>query len=239
MIAPFIGSFLGVVIERLPLGETIIHGRSHCRACDAVLAPRDLVPIASFLWLHGRCRQCGAPIPRLLPLIEIAALVIALIAAILAPSGPQAALDAALGWALLTLALIDAATFRLPDAITLPLLLAGLAVAAFQGLANAEAHAAAAALCYLGLRGLAITFRARRGIEGMGAGDAKLLAAGGAWLGPAPIPFVLVLAGLIGLGWFAILALSGKTLARNTAIPFGPALAAAIWITRLIYCPIY
>ena len=233
VLSPFIGSFLGVVITRLPRFETIIHGRSHCTACGVTLSPRDLIPLASFLWLRGRCRICAAPIPRLLPVIEIAALVIAAASIVAAPSGPTVMADAALGWALLALAAIDIATFRLPDAITLPLLLAGLALAAAHSFDAATTHAATATLCYLGLRGLGAAFRALRGVDGLGAGDAKLLAAGGAWLGPQAIPSVLLLAGLIGLAWFAALALTGKPIRRTTAIPFGPALAAALWLARL------
>lgn len=229
---PFIGSFLGVVIDRLPRGEPMLGGRSRCDSCGATLGVRDLVPLASFALLGGRCRRCRAPIPRRLPAVELAALAVAAGAAATS-AGPSVPIDAALGWALLALAWIDLETFRLPDALTLPLLLAGLAVAARDGIATVEAHAAAAALCYLLLRGVGALFRKLRGVEGLGAGDAKLLAAGGAWLGPAAIPFVLVAAALIGIAWFGALALAGRRVTRDTAIPFGPALAASIWLARL------
>ena len=70
-----IGSFVGAVVLRLPAGETL-WGRSHCPKCRAVLAPRDMVPLASYLWLGGRCRQCGAPQGRFYPAVELAALVL-------------------------------------------------------------------------------------------------------------------------------------------------------------------
>ena len=76
VIAPFIGSFLGVVIDRLPRGETILAGRSRCDTCGTVLGARDLVPLASFALLRGRCRHCHAKIPRALLVVELAALAV-------------------------------------------------------------------------------------------------------------------------------------------------------------------
>ncbi len=235
--APCIGSWLGVVIERWPSGdapklEAWGRGRSRCAACGAVLKAADLAPIISFVLLRGRCRQCGGVIPRRLLAIEILLLAMAVVVALADPAGPRVAVDTALGAALLTLAWLDVLTMRLPDAITLPLLLAGLLVCALADPAALTAHAAAAALGYIGLRGLALAYRHARGIEGIGAGDAKLLAAGGAWLGLAAMPAVLIVAGLAGIAWFGALAARGQAVARRR-IPFGPALALAIWLLRL------
>ncbi|MDD2876664.1 MAG: prepilin peptidase [Acidiphilium sp.] len=143
------------------------------------------------------------------------------------------AVTAAFGATLFTLAWIDAETMRLPDAITLPLLLAGLLDCAWFDRPSLAAHAAAAALAYLGLRALGWAYRRSRGVEGLGAGDAKLFAAGGAWLGPAALPDVLVLAGLFGIIGFGILIARGGTLALRSRIPFGPALALAVFLLWL------
>ncbi|MGC9269963.1 prepilin peptidase [Acidiphilium sp.] len=228
LIAPCIGSWLGVAFAR----GVFAPGRSRCMGCGARLGVIDLVPIVSFLALRGRCRRCGDLIPISLLFIEVALLMIAVIAALVEPSGPAVALATGLGAVLFALAWIDFHTMRLPDAITLPLLLAGLIVCAGSDATALTAHAAAAALAYLGLRGIARLYRRLRGIEGIGAGDAKLLAAGGAWLGPAALPDVLVLAGISGLLWFGILAARGR-LAPGQRIPFGPALALAIWVLWL------
>jgi leader peptidase (prepilin peptidase)/N-methyltransferase len=232
LIAPCIGSWLGVALAR----GVLTAGRSRCATCAAPLDARDLVPIISFLALRGRCRHCGAGIPRALLTLELSLLTIAVIAALVEPAGPAVALATGFGAVLFALAWIDLHTMRLPDALTLPLLLAGLLVCAAFDASSLTEHAAAAALAYLGLRGIGLLYRRLRGIEGIGAGDAKLLAAGGAWLGPAALPNMLILAGMSGLLWFAILAARGM-LAPRQRIPFGPAIALAIWLLWLRHDP--
>jgi leader peptidase (prepilin peptidase) / N-methyltransferase len=141
--------------------------------------------------------------------------------------------DCLLGWTLLTLSWIDWRWMRLPDILTLPLLLAGLFFTfVTQPLAITD-HAGGAAAGYLALLGVAWCYRIMRGREGIGAGDAKLLAAAGAWLGLARLPFVVLLAALLGLGAAASLALGGRTLRADTALPFGPCLAIALWLLWL------
>lgn len=228
LIAPCIGSWLGVAFTR----GAFASGRSHCTGCGTRLGAIDLIPIASFFALRGRCRHCGDRIPLALLFIEATLLMIAVIAALVEPAGPAVALTAGFGATLFALAWIDVTTMRLPDGVTLPLLLTGLVVCIKTDPAALSAHAAATALAYLLLRSVALLYRRLRSIEGMGAGDAKLLAAGGAWLGPAALPNVLVLAGISGLLWFAILAARG-TLAPRQRIPFGPALGLAIWLLWL------
>lgn len=138
------------------------------------------MPFVSFIALLGRCRYCGAPIGRFHFLVELAALLVAFVALAADGGGATLWLDAGLGWILLLAAWIDAETMRLPDILTLPLVLAGLAVTwRFTPWALYN-HAAATALGYLGFRALNETYRAVRHRDGLGVGDAKLLAAAGA-----------------------------------------------------------
>jgi leader peptidase (prepilin peptidase)/N-methyltransferase len=163
-------------------------------------------------------------------MIEGAAVLVA-IWVILAEADPARRwLDCALGWTLLTLSWIDFRCMWLPDVLTLPLLLAGLAVTLMVRPADATAHAASAAVGYLGLRSIAWTYRIIRKREGIGGGDAKLLAAAGAWLGLAGLPYVVLLAAPLGLAMAAYLALRGRRLHAHTALPFGPCLALAFWL---------
>lgn len=234
--APFIGSFLGTLVVALPRGDLLRRWRSACAGCGATLGIVDLFPIVSFVVLGGRCRHCGGAIPWRLPAIELATLVLALATVGLAPSGPGAAVDFGFGATLLALAWIDAETMRLPDVLTLPLLLAGLAVCAVVVPGSLPLRAAAAALCYLGLTALGAVWRQLRGIDAIGQGDAKLLAAGAAWVAPADIPWVMIVAGGLGLAGFAVVAwrpTDGTPLSERR-LAFGPALCLAIWLVRML-----
>jgi leader peptidase (prepilin peptidase)/N-methyltransferase len=178
--ATFLGSFLGTLILRLPEGRPLFLDRSHCEACGQTLGVRDLVPLFSWLLLKGRCRLCGAKLGAFYPLIELAAVGVALWALLTLPA-PLVWPTAALGWVLLALAVIDARHFLLPDVLTLPLIPAGLAVAWWLDPGQLLHHALGAALGFVGFAGLAWVYRKLRGREGLGLGDAKLLAAAGAW----------------------------------------------------------
>lgn len=232
LIAPFVGSWLGVLVRRWPEGRSVAWSRSQCEECGHSLGPFDLMPLASFVLLRGRCRHCTVLIDRFHPMIELAALVVA--AVVVAIDGNRTAwLDAILGWALLTAAWIDAETFRLPDAITLPLILAGLGVTWLYAPAAVYDHAMAAALGYLGFRLLNDVYRMIRHRDGIGSGDAKLLAAAGSWLGVVALPHVILSAGIIGIGMIAVRdGFAG--LHANRSIAFGPALALAFFICRLM-----
>lgn len=138
-----------------------------------------------------------------------------------------------LGWVLLALGWIDALCFRLPDVLTLPLLLAGLALTGLDAPDDLPWHALGAAGGYLALRGIAIGYRLLRGREGLGAGDAKLLAAAGAWLGPAALPWLVLIAAVVALAWAGVAALAGRSVQATTVLPFGPFLAAAFWLLWL------
>lgn len=232
LVAPVIGSWLGVLIRRWPQGRPVAMARSACDACGHRLGPLDMVPLAGFLLLRGRCRYCDAPIGWFHFAIELAALTVAVAVFCTGPGGWLNWIDVSLGWALLTAAWIDAETLRLPDIITLPLILAGLGVTWLYQPAAIYGHAAAAALGYGTFRLLDAAYLALKERHGLGAGDAKLLAAAGAWLGLLALPYVVLGAGLLGIGMFVFSNLSAG-LRRDQPIAFGPALALSFFIARL------
>jgi leader peptidase (prepilin peptidase) / N-methyltransferase len=236
IMAPVIGSFLGVLITRLPAGRPIGWARSICDSCGRTLGPRDLVPFLSYMLARGRCRFCGAAIGRFALAIELAALTVALWAASL-DSGLRLWGDCLLGWTLLALAWIDADYMILPDVLTLPLVLAGLAAAFLFDPENIFGHAAGAAAGYLLLRLVEILYRRLRGRDGLGEGDAKLFAASGAWIGWWGLGDVLLIAAVAGLGLALADVARGRALAAHAAIPFGPCLAFATWLVWL-YGPV-
>ena len=233
VLAPFIGSFLGVLVRRLPREEPVILARSACEACGRRLGPRDLVPLASYLMLRGRCRGCGASVPAFHPAIELAAFGVALWAGLVESEAARLWAGCALGWALLTLAWIDWEHLWLPDVLTLPLVPLGLWTTWLLEPRLLAEHAAAAALGYLAFRGLATAYRALRGCEGLGQGDAKLLAVAGAWLGLEALPLVVLMASLVGLGIAALQRLRNRVVTAATPVPFGPGLSLAIWLLWL------
>ncbi len=228
-----VGSFILVVVLRYPAMQGILRGRSVCPACHRPIATRDLVPIVSWVLLKGRCRACAAPIGWHYPVVELAAAALAAWAAMLY-SGWQLWTSCGLGWALLALSLIDLRSFSLPDFLTLPILAAGLAVTAWTWPPALPAHLLGAALGYTALAGISWLYRRLRGRDGLGLGDAKLLAAGGAWLSWQSLPDVVLIAAVLALA-VAI----GASLVRHlplsatTRVPFGPFLAAAIWLVWL------
>ncbi len=226
--APFIGSFIGVVIRRLPEGRPIAWSRSKCEACGALLTARDLLPLLSWLLTDGRCRRCGYPLGCFYPSVEIAALVVALIA-LAVDDMPRAALDCLFGWWLLTLAWIDLRRWLLLDLLTLPLIVAGLAAAAVLDPETVLDRGLGAALGYVALRAVAVVYRAVRQREGLGGGDPKLLSAAGAWVGATALPQVILLAALTALLAATVLHLRGVPLRAHSALPFGPFLALASW----------
>lgn len=229
MVGLLVGSFLGTLTLRWPRGEGIVRGRSHCDGCGRPLAARDLVPLLSFALAHGRCRACGNAIPLHHPLVETGCAIIGATAFALQP-GIAGVAGALFGWTLLTLAVLDAEHFWLPDALTLPLGAAGLATGMAGLPPPAIDRAIGAALGFLMLEAVRRSFRRLRGREGLGAGDPKLFAALGAWLGWQALPALLSGAAGLGLLWTLWLRRIGHPINRDTPLPFGTMLAVAGWI---------
>ena len=226
-----VGSYVATLTLRWPQGRSSATGRSACDACGRSLEWFELVPLVSYAALRGRCRSCGAAIDRRHPTIEAAAAVIGAASLWLHPDA-SGLLGAAFGWALLTLAVLDAEYFWLPDAITLPLLGAGLALGVgFEPPVTDRLIGAAAGFGGLALVGL--VYRGVRGRHGLGGGDPKLFGAIGAWLGWAALPFVLVLASLVGLVSVSVMMLRGGDVGATTRGPFGAPLAVAGWAVWL------
>jgi leader peptidase (prepilin peptidase)/N-methyltransferase len=232
-VAPFVGSFLGVVVRRLPAGRSVIRGRSSCAQCGRRLGLLELVPMASWLAQRGRCRGCGGRIGVLEPAIEVAAVAFS-VWAVLAGGGPaEIWFNCLLGWCLLALGWIDARHMRLPDAITLPLIACGLAAIWFLDKPSLLIHALGAVLGFFLFYGLSFGYRVLRGREGLGMGDAKLLAAGGAWVGMDNLAPLILLAALFGISWTLLRGIGRGIIYTSSRIPFGPFLGLAIWLVRL------
>ncbi len=243
-----VGSFLNVVIHRLPKmlergwqeqcaeqrAETLAPAapynlwlpRSACPACGHAIGALENIPVVSWLALRGRCSACKAAISPRYPLVELAGGVLA--AAAIWHFGATAAGGAAcvLLWTLIALTFIDADTFLLPDDLTLPLLWAGL-LANLWGLFVPLADAVIGAMAgYLALWSVYWLFKLIRGKEGMGYGDFKLLAALGAWLGWKMLPLVILLSSLVGAAiGLCLIAFRGRD--SQMHLPFGPYLAIA------------
>lgn len=227
-----VGSFISSYVLRSEQGEGVLMGRSHCPHCKKALGPLDLVPLVSFLLLRGRCRACGQKISRFYPLVEAAAGLFALWAYLVLP-GWLALAGAILAWALLAASLVDARREILPDILTLPLVLLGIAVTWLNRPDQLLPHLLGALAGYLAIVGIMFLYKRLRKRDGIGMGDAKLLAAAGAWLGWAGLPSVIVIASLGGLAWLAVAALRGQALSADKRLPFGPFLAGAFWLVWL------
>ena len=231
--APFAGSFLGVLIRRLPRGHLLQPARSCCEACGARIALGDLVPLLSAAVLRGRCRVCRTPFPREVWLIELAAVAVAGTAVLAGMDADWFWPGCVFGWAMLALAWIDWDWMLLPDVITLPLIPAGLFVTLWLAPDDATEHAAAAAAGYCVFWLVNAVYRRLRGREGIGEGDAKLLAAIGAWTGLGSLGPVVLGAALVGLAGGVALMLRGRMISAVTPVPFGCCLALAGWVALL------
>ncbi len=229
--APAIGSFLGVLAVRLPRGESFALSRSACRQCGHALSFRDLIPLLSWAVQKGRCRHCGARLGLLYPGIELLAVIAVIWAAVSLPPGLVWA-GAVLGWWLIVLAVSDARDLILPDVLTLPLLVAGLATTYFIAPTALGHHAAGAVAGFAVIALVGYAYRRIRGRDGIGLGDAKLMAAAGAWVSWTGLPGVILIAALSGIAVGLLGAVAGR---RDLAarLPFGPHIAFGTWIIWL------
>ena len=243
-----IGSFLNVVIHRLPKmmendwhcqcaelrgeepGETaafsLVSPRSRCPNCGHAISALENIPVLSWLVLRGKCSACQVPISARYPIVEALSAILSALAA--AHFGRDWITLGALLliWALIALTFIDADTQLLPDSITLPLLWTGLLFNLFGTFTDLSSAVIGAMLGYLSLWLVYWGFKLTTGKEGMGYGDFKLLAALGAWLGWQLLPLTILLSSLVGaVVGIALIVLARR--GRQVPIPFGPYLAAA------------
>lgn len=239
LLGAIFGSFIAALVIRWPHGRSVMRGRSACDACGRTLRPAELVPVLSFLVQRGRCRGCGARIDPTHVAIELAAVAIGLLAGWAAP-GWLGVSGAIFGWLLLALAALDMAAFWLPDRLTLALAAAGLAAGAVGFEPELADRLIGGGAGYAVLAGIALAYKALRGRDGMGGGDPKLMGAIGLWLGWRMLPAVLVIASLVGLGVALFGRMTGREVARDTALPFGALLAVAAypaWLAMIVFAP--
>ncbi|SNR64606.1 leader peptidase (prepilin peptidase) / N-methyltransferase [Methylobacillus rhizosphaerae] len=244
-----VGSFLNVVIHRLPRmmqlswqqehlaamnqpaqeypRYNLAHPRSHCPRCKHTLSTLENIPLLSYLALGGKCRTCKASISLRYPVVEILS---GLLAGMVSVHFGYSALTVAawiLVFALLALTFIDLDTFLLPDSITLPLLWLGLLLSlSGHGFTDISSAVLGATLGYLSLWSVYWLFKLATGKEGMGYGDFKLLAALGAWFGWQLLPAIILISAAIG-SIIGLTLLMFANYDRETPIPFGPYLALA------------
>ena len=233
-----VGSFLNVVIHRGPVIWGLIESatgrsgglvgpRSYCPSCRKTLKAAHLVPVVSYLLQRGRCAYCDAAIASRYPAVEIAGAGAAALALAVFGITPAALAAACFFWLLIPLAVIDWELQYLPDALTAPLIGLGLFVNALSLFVPFSDALIGAIAGYAALAGVAWTFKKLRGKDGLGLGDAKLLAGLGAWCGWASLAPIVFIASLSTLLLIGALHLAGQAVDRETPIPFGPALAVA------------
>jgi leader peptidase (prepilin peptidase)/N-methyltransferase len=241
-----VGSFLNVCIHRLPADESVIRPRSRCPRCRTPIGWRDNIPLLSWLWLGGRCRACQEPIAGRYPVIEAITGLLAMLVCLRFGVTLHALVAFVFAAALVVVTVIDLDHRFIPDEVSLPGIVAGLAAAFLPG-PPTPADALAGMLLGGGvLWAVAAGYQRATGVEGMGFGDVKLLAMIGAFLGWQAIPPILVIASVTGsLAGLVMIALGGRPAlrrvtrrlgvaaagtfvrraARRTEIPFGPFLA--------------
>lgn len=256
VIGLLIGSFLNVVILRLPrsleyewksqcrelLSESppeddaeappnIIFPASHCPQCKATLKWWQNIPVLGYLLLRGKCHSCKKPISLRYPAVEILTATLTLLAGLSFPETRTLPWILILVWLLIAMSVIDFDTQLLPDNLTLPLMWLGLIYSTLPGSPVSPVDAiigSAAGYTVLWLLFQIHYFFTKR--QGMGYGDFKLLAAAGAWLGWQSLPFVLLIAATTGL-LISVALILFRNHDKNRAVPFGPYLAIAFLIT--------
>jgi leader peptidase (prepilin peptidase)/N-methyltransferase len=231
-----IGSFLNVVIHRVPAGESVVHPRSRCPGCGTEIAPRDNIPVLSWLLLRGRCRTCGEPISIRYPLVELLTAAVFIVMAL--TFGVSAELPAYLylGAVGVALAMIDLDTKRLPDPLTLPSYPVGLVLLGAASLVDGTWSSLGRGL--LGMVALFLFYGLLWFVypAGMGLGDVKLAGLLGLYLAYQSWGVLLVggflgflLGAVVGIG--VIVAQRGG---RKTKIPFGPFMLAGALMALVV-----
>jgi len=255
-----IGSFLNVVIYRLPVMMqrewteqchefleleddhkktsdnpatlNLAKPDSHCPKCKHELTAFENIPILSYLLQAGKCRNCKAPISLRYPLIEAVTGIVTLLIAFQYGYSWLTLAILILTWSLIVLTMIDYDHQLLPDVITIPILWLGLIINYFGLITTLEAAVLGAVAGYLILWAVYWLFKILTGKEGMGQGDFKLLAALGAWMGWQALPQIILLSSLIGaLIGIGLILIKGRD--KNIPIPFGPYLAGAGFVSLL------
>lgn len=261
LISLCVGSFLNVVIYRLPLMMqrewqsecrllledeltnkptqtntnepfNLVKPNSTCPKCKTAIKPWQNIPIISWIVLKGKCANCSNPISARYPIVEAITALLSLVIAYSFGATEHALLYIFVTWILVALTFIDIDHMLLPDQLTLPLVWLAL-IAAVMGLTISPSDAIAGAACgYLSLWSVFWLFKLLTGKEGMGYGDFKLLAVFGALLGWQSLLTIILLSSVVGaIIGIALLSIQGKD--KATPIPFGPYLAIAGWITLL------
>lgn len=247
-----VGSFLNVVIYRLPLmmqsnwrrecleflalppeepasSVNLLWPGSHCPHCQTPIKAHHNIPVLSYCLLRGRCAHCGIAIAKRYPLIEAFTGVCSALLAWQLGFGWGLLFGLLLTWSLIALSFIDIDQHLLPDSITLPLTWLGLSLSLFNLYSDSHDSIVGAIAGYLSLWSVYWLFKLLTGKEGMGYGDFKLLAMLGAWLGWQFLPLIIVLSSLVG----AVIGIGMIVFGRHEMakpMPFGPYLAAAGWL---------
>ena len=219
-----VGSFLNVCIYRMPLDQSVVSPGSRCVGCGTAIRWYDNIPVISWLLLRGRCRFCQAPFSFRYPLVELITAVLSLLLFMKYGLSPSYGVMFIFCAALIVITFIDFDHQIIPDELSLPGIVLGFLSSFFlpepgwiSSLLGAVAGWGSLALIFYGYLWLT-------GREGMGGGDAKLLAMMGAFLGLQAIPFIIFASSLVGtVAGLSIMAVQRKD--RHLAIPFGPYLA--------------
>lgn len=251
----FIGSFLNVVIVRLPsmmeyhwseecrlfLGlspqnqpkpANLCLPGSHCPACKAPIRPWHNIPVLSFFWLRGQCKDCNARIAWRYPFVEALTAIMSMYVAWRFGVTLTTFFALLFTWIIIALTFIDLDRHLLPDQLTLLLLWLGLIASIFPIFCTSADAILGAIAGYLLFAAIQIIFHYATGKIGMGQGDYKFLAAIGAFLGWQQLPLVILLASITGIT-FTLIHMLIKRDFKSTPLPFGPYLALAGWIAML------